>query len=564
MKRWKTGSGERPKGGLLIWAAAVWIAGCNPAPPADPPLATVDGAAITISDFDQTYATALLRTGRNDTREERYRHLNHLIDAYLLADAARDRGLDADSAYQAYIERERRRALGVRFYEKAFLESQPPPTEAEVREAFRRWKEQRIVRHLFFQDGAEAQASHERLEAGRDFLEEAQAVYGLASFDSLAGFLGPIRYFEMDDAFADAAFALTPGSYSAPVRSRYGWHIIRVEDVISNPLLTESAFAARREGLAGRLRLRQERIAGDQFIRDYMLAREVTVEPDALRALGDVLAALERSTEVRLRWEQVHEVVYEEQGPATLTPETRLLTYEQGGTTHAYTVADYLRWVEVLPFQEARHRTAASVGRALRNDVLAAAAEAEGLADDPEVQRLVARASRTRLAHLLRTQLRQEPPPAEADTLLREAFDYLGWRARQQVVASYWVATFASAEAANAFRDEVTADPSLAASARVQHVADDSLLGPSPWRSAVLRAPLGVPTVAGVADEAWVVVSVAERQTSPRTFEAAAGRLQAEVGPYLNEVLLLRQRRAEAAIAVDTTQFEAHFAAAAP
>lgn len=543
--------------GLVLLVFGLGFVGCRGTGEEDAPLAEVDGAPITTEDFIQTYVTYLLNTGSNDTPAVRYRHLDNLIDVYLLAEEARRRGLDQDSAFQAYAERERQKALGTRFYEEAFLRTLPELTEQEKRRAFVNSKRQVVVRHLFFLDEEAARASYQRLEGGRDFLDEAQEVYGLSRYDSTAGFLGPIRYFSTDDAFAEAAFGLSFGAYSEPVRSRHGWHIIRVEDEIRNPLLTESEFQTRAEGLAGRERLRRRRIEGDRFVRTYMQQRDVQVAAEAIRSLQALIADLENTAPGAVRASDLRAALQRESDPTPLTPETVLASYEQGGERHAFTAADYLFWLDTLPFAEARHRPGASVGRALRNHVLAVAAEDEGLGDDPEVQRLAARAARTRLAVGLRAELRKAGTPDD-EALLREAYDRLGMGDRAHVTADYALAHFESRAAAEAFQRRLDADPDLVERGEQgRYVVGDPLTEPSAYRQALRSAPLGVSRVVGLADGRWAVIRVDRRETVPISFEAARDTLAEGIGPYLNEIALVRQLRAEADLRLDTARFEA-------
>ncbi len=398
-------------------------------------VATVNGAVLSVADFEGTYVAFLINTGANDTPRNRHRHLNGLIDTYLLAEEARRRGLDRDSAFLAFEARALKKAVGGRFYETAFLATLPPLSDADVRRAFARSKQQVVVRHLFYRNEAEAQAAYERLQAGRDFVDEAQDCYGTAAYDSLAGYLGPIRYFQMDDAFAEAAFGLDLGQYTPPVRSRFGFHIIRVEDRILNPILTESEYQTRRAGIASQLRLRKRRLEGDRFVRGYMEDLDVQVNPEGIRALALALQDLEhRVTPEPLSMAPDVELAVLDLGAlrAAFVPETPLATYRIAGETRTFTARDYYFWLEDLPFAEARHRTAASVGRALRNEVFAQAGIARGLGDEAPVRREVENQSRIYLAGALQAQLRQEAaeaPPDEA--FLREAYERMG-RPRQQ------------------------------------------------------------------------------------------------------------------------------------
>ena len=119
-------------------------------------LARVQDYEITVSWFEQTYVNYLLRTGANDTPRNRAIHLDNLIDTILLADMADEEGITSDESYKLKMARERKNILGSRYYERAFLETLPPPTDEEIRETFVRWKNQVVVRHLFYTNPEDA------------------------------------------------------------------------------------------------------------------------------------------------------------------------------------------------------------------------------------------------------------------------------------------------------------------------------------------------------------------------------------------------------------------------
>ena len=101
--------------------------------------------------------------------------------------------------------------------------------------------EQRRAAHILIEsDGssdAQAKAAIEaaaaRLKAGEDFAalaEELSQDPGSASTGGDLGFAGPGVY---DPAFEDALYALGEGEVSAPVRSEFGWHLIKLLGVQS-------------------------------------------------------------------------------------------------------------------------------------------------------------------------------------------------------------------------------------------------------------------------------------------------------------------------------------------
>lgn len=73
----------------------------------------------------------------------------------------------------------------------------------------------------------EAHAVYQRALKGEDFAELAKETsQGPSAQDG--GYLGKFDRTSMIQPFSDAAFALKPGEISEPVRTRFGWHVIKV------------------------------------------------------------------------------------------------------------------------------------------------------------------------------------------------------------------------------------------------------------------------------------------------------------------------------------------------
>lgn len=371
------------------------LVGCSPPlGERDQALAHVNGHPITVENFERSYVHVLIQSGQNDTPEARYDHLDLLIEEYLWYEEALRRNLNSDSLLSEFTELALKRAVGGRYYEIEFLERLPQLTEPEIRQAFARYKQPVLVRHLFYRNEADAHTAHVRLEAGTPFLDEAQAAFKTENFDSTAGWLGEIRYFQVDDAFAEAAFALSVGQYSDPVRSRQGWHIIKVEDRLRTPIIAESEFQNRKDGIAGLLRIRRRRLEGDRFVRTFMENRNVQINAEGIRSLR---AALGRITNTSVSLDDTYDTA-----ALPLTPETPLATFTLNGSKQTFTGDDYFFWFPELPFSEVGSNPAASLGRALRNEALALAGLELGLTKDPIVQKDIASSTRTYLANSMR------------------------------------------------------------------------------------------------------------------------------------------------------------------
>ncbi len=78
--------------------------------------------------------------------------------------------------------------------------------------------------------GAKAAAILERLKKGEDFAAVARDASDDTSNKDKGGDLGPVVRGRTEEAFETAAFALEPGALSDVVETRYGFHVIKVDE----------------------------------------------------------------------------------------------------------------------------------------------------------------------------------------------------------------------------------------------------------------------------------------------------------------------------------------------
>ncbi len=547
--------------GLFLALRMAACAGEAPPDERDRVVTNADGTPITVADFETSYVAFLLATGQNDTPANRYLHLARLVDASLLADEAARRGYGADSVFNALMERTRRQAIGGRFFETAFLETLPPIDDADVRRAFVRSKQQVVARHLFYRDRAEAEAAHARLLAGSDFLEEAVLCYDLPAVDSSAGMLGPIRYFQVDDAFAEAAFALDVGEISEPVRSRYGYHIIRAEEKTGTPIVTESEYQYRKEGITTQAALRTRRLEGDRFVRTFMEGLDVQVDAPAVHSLAEAIRRLENRVApapVELDMDPETARLDLRTLPGEFTPDTPLATYFFEGETVVFTAGDYYFWLPELPFSEASARTAASVGRALRNDALFRAGLQRGLDSDPAVDAEMEREGRRERTRRIRDTLRANPPAEIPETELRAAFDRSPAARQRRWTADFWAIPFPTQPEAEAAQALLTSDPSRAADYAQYVRYTEARLDTLPqWAVTVRQAPLRQAMLARQASDSWALVRVERRRSEAAVaYAAVRDSLLRAVAPRYNEYRLLQRLYDRAAVRTDSLLFE--------
>ena len=110
----------------------------------------------------------------------------------------------------------------------------------QQRQSFTRQPEQRRASHILIKvENADEESAamdklkkiQEKLAAGEDFSKLAQEFSDDIGSARQGGDLGYFGRGVMDKAFEDAAFKLKKGEISEPVRSRFGYHLIRLDDI---------------------------------------------------------------------------------------------------------------------------------------------------------------------------------------------------------------------------------------------------------------------------------------------------------------------------------------------
>jgi peptidyl-prolyl cis-trans isomerase C len=179
--------------------------------------------------------------------------LDQMVDSTLVAKAGRDAKLAADPEVkqrvakledrviqQVYLERlVDKAATDDKLKAKYDATIKNTPGKAEVH-----------ARHILLPTEDEAKAVIVQLDKGADFAKLAAE----KSKDPGAANGGDLGWFGKEDMvpeFADAAFAMKPGDVTkTPVKTQFGWHVIKVEDTRTAPA---PSFEASKEELKGQI-----------------------------------------------------------------------------------------------------------------------------------------------------------------------------------------------------------------------------------------------------------------------------------------------------------------------
>jgi peptidyl-prolyl cis-trans isomerase C len=241
-------------------------------------VATVNGEAITETDL--RLATEDLMTQLPNIPAERREEvaLDFLIEVKLAAQAARKEKLDQGPDFAAKLNYARDRIMMERLLAR---ESEKATSAAALRKFYDEQVaqlkpvEEVRARHILVESEDDAKKIHQRVKGGEDFGK----VAGEASKDPGSGREGgDLGYFtkeRMVPEFAEAAFALKAGEISNPVKSEFGWHVIKLEDRRQRPL---PAFDEVKDRLSQALAQRAQNEVVEKLRKDAKIDR---VKPPA-------------------------------------------------------------------------------------------------------------------------------------------------------------------------------------------------------------------------------------------------------------------------------------------
>ena len=208
--------------------------------PDDAPVAKIGGEVITWGDSK----TMLVAAGRGATTlnpaameiDARQGTLQKEIDKRIMAQKAREAGLDRDPMYQVRVNEFRKTKL-VNMHRQNLAREREPSSEQlrafyEANRGDIMQVEMRKTQEVLLPTREEAEALKARIDAGELTMFQAAAEYSTApGAKQHLGEVGWVAKGRAQPALNDLIFRLGPGEIGGPVESSEGWHLVKVLDV---------------------------------------------------------------------------------------------------------------------------------------------------------------------------------------------------------------------------------------------------------------------------------------------------------------------------------------------
>lgn len=203
-----------------------------PASASDPVIARVNGVDIKQSDLALAEEDVGADMQAASPEAKREHLISYLADIIMVTQAADKKNIADNPDFKRRLAFLRSKLLmGYELQEEAKTALTDEALKQTYDEAVKSMSGQEEVRarHILVEGEDEAKAIIEQLKGGADFAKLAKE----KSKDPGAAEGGDLGYFTKDQMvpeFADVAFKMYPGQLSNPVKTQFGWHVIKVED----------------------------------------------------------------------------------------------------------------------------------------------------------------------------------------------------------------------------------------------------------------------------------------------------------------------------------------------
>jgi peptidyl-prolyl cis-trans isomerase C len=203
----------------------------------DPVVAEIGAEKITLSQFHAEIKKLPpnLKQMASDKRMQK-EFLEQLATSHLIYQEGINKGVDKEPAVKEQIEDAKHKIILAALLQREIESRIKPPTDKDIEQYYQthadEFKQEKQVRarHILVENESTAKAIEAKLKAGANFEDLAKQDSKCPS-SAKGGDLGFFTRNRMVKEFADVAFKLKKGETSAPVKTKFGYHIIQVTDI---------------------------------------------------------------------------------------------------------------------------------------------------------------------------------------------------------------------------------------------------------------------------------------------------------------------------------------------
>jgi EpsD family peptidyl-prolyl cis-trans isomerase len=255
-----------------------------------PVLAKVGTVSITQADYDRDYQALPEYAQQLFTDEQgKEKFLNEIINKEMLYQEALKKGLDKAPDFKKKLEEFKKLTLVTELFEKEIM-AKAKVSDEEVKEYYDKHKEEFVpttqirASHILVRTEDEANKALERLKKGEKFGDIAKAISIDTGSAKNGGDLGYFSKGQMVPEFEKAAASLNVGDISLPVKTQFGYHIIKVTDKKKGAPIE---FDKIKGMIAQKLSGEKQKEAFEQYVAELKKNYKIEINKDALAKVSE-------------------------------------------------------------------------------------------------------------------------------------------------------------------------------------------------------------------------------------------------------------------------------------
>ncbi len=196
-------------------------------------LAVVGGKAITEEDVQRTLMNLGQRAAQYNNPQGKQAILEQLINKELIFMDAKKNLLEMDAEYKTELEKLKKELLS-NFYVEKFLRDVKVKDE-DIKKYFEEHKEEFVSQetvsasHILVETEEKAKEILAKIESGEMTFEDAAKAFSSCPSSQRGGDLGEFGKGQMVPEFDQACFEMAVGELRGPVKTQFGFHLIRLD-----------------------------------------------------------------------------------------------------------------------------------------------------------------------------------------------------------------------------------------------------------------------------------------------------------------------------------------------
>ena len=348
-------------------------------------LASVGSRVVTSFDFSESYSKRLINTQLFDSDFERDQHLQMLIRNKLFSEAAIRDQLVLDSIAHRYISLDSMKFLRDELYYEMIFNDEIKVSDELLRKHYIWSNRECHFKHLFFNTKETADSIFIILSADpSQFDSIALQIFSDEKMQNSGGDLGWVRYNALDPNLEFKGFDMALDEISQPIRSSFGWHILKKLDEKNQMNNDESDFQTNKKGIKKVIIQKIKQIQSAQFVNDLLTSKNILLDN---RLIQDVTSALFQLAQLKGNQQPINidnksDIIKNLITNLREIAHIPLVQYDGG----EFLVQDYIDGIQSLPPVQTNYSPKMTFYHALRNKILSEEGGKKGLGKHPNVK----------------------------------------------------------------------------------------------------------------------------------------------------------------------------------